>query len=292
MAQPAHTGCLKGCIITPIITFIVLVLIIVIGVTVVLNMTPEKLGLADMELFEGETLRSLGLADVKIKEVFKLIKSIMDEPDESTIVTNKFDAQTEQTTTNSVVSGSNIVQADGSIDYSAMLENKVVYTEEKLLKYNDTTLAYIFNQMIADGSADSEEAIKFIKELNAVINEVSIIKSGDNTTLRIVASIATGSIAEEVNAALKETGVGFVGNMFKLPEKIYLVSYLNLNANEQGELVTSSQSIKINDADNAVSEAIFKVLSKKAQEVAEGEGQQVDTDRNAVNAKIGEAFVA
>ncbi|MBO7155927.1 MAG: hypothetical protein J6V83_00820, partial [Clostridia bacterium] len=115
MAQPAHTGCLKGCIITPIITFIVLVLIIVIGVTVVLNMTPEKLGLADMELFEGETLRSLGLADVKIKEVFKLIKSIMDEPDESTIVTNKFDAQTEQTTTNSVVSGSNIVQADDSI---------------------------------------------------------------------------------------------------------------------------------------------------------------------------------
>lgn len=292
MAQPSHPGCLKGCIITPIITLVVIILIAVIGVTVVLNMTPEKLGIADMELFDGETLRSLGLAEVKIKEVFNLLKSIMDEPDEATIVTNKFDEQAEQSTTNNAVSGSNIVKEDGSIDYVAMLENKVVYPEEKLITYNDTTLAYIFNQMIADGSADSDEAIKFIKELNAVINEVSIIKAGDATTLRIVASISTGSIAEEVNATLKENGAGFVANMFKLPEKIYLVSYLNLSANEQGELVTSSQSIKINDTDNAVSEAIFKVLSKKAEEVAEDEGQEVNTDRNVVNSKIGEAFVA
>lgn len=288
MAQPATPGIIKGCIIGPLVTLVAIILIIVIAVVVVINMTPDALGIADIELFEGETLRTLGLADIKLKDAFDFIKNLMN-PDTSAIVTNPVDKEVEKGVADSSIENSSVAKKDdGTIDYSSIVTDKIVYPTKENITYKDTTLAFIFNQMVTDGAESSEDAIKFLQDLDAEIDEVSIIKEGESTTLRIVASISTASIAGEVNATLEEAGVA---RFFTLPEKIYAVSYSTLTLN--GDVLdTTSVSLKINDSDSPLTDAIMKALSKKADEIAEDNGEEVDTSENNVNGAIGDAFVA
>ncbi len=288
MAQPATPGIIKGCIIGPLITLVAIILIIVIAVVVVINMTPDALGIADIELFEGETLRTLGLADVKIKEVFSFVKNLLN-PDVSVIVTNPVNKEVEKGVADSSIASSSVAKKDdGTIDYSSIVTDKIVYSTKENITYKDTTLAFIFNQMVTDGVVSNEDAIKFLQDLDAEIDEVSIIKDGENSTLRIVASISTVSIAGEINATLEETGVA---RFFTIPEKIYAVSYSTLTLNGEA-LETSSVSFKINDSDSPLTDAIVNVLSKKADEIASENGEKVDTSENSVNGAIGEAFVS
>lgn len=288
MAQPATPGFIKGCIIVPLITILVLVIVVVGAGLIVLNMTPADLGIADVELFDGETLTTLGLADVKLKEIPAFIKEIMNV-EEDKIVTNAPKEEDKAAAENKIAGSSVQMKEDGvTIDYSSIVTDKIIYPTKQTIEYDDTTLAYIFNQMISDGAESSDEAIEFLQEIDASINEVTISKSEEGSSLRLVASIDLTSMTEELVSALKEAGVG---NFIKLPEKAYLVSYSSITINEEG-LVTTSQSLKINDSDNPISKAIMKVLAKKANETAQEEGQQVDTNANVVNDKIGEAFVS
>lgn len=288
MAQPATPGCIKGCIIVPIITILVLVIVVVGGAFIVLNMTPADLGIADVELFEGETFETLGLANVKFKEIPNFIKDLTNV-DESKIVTNTY-TEEDKTSANDNISGSNIKKKeDNTIDYSSIATDKIIYPTKQNVEYNDTTLAYIFNQMLADGAESSDDAVEFLKELNANINEVTIAPGENGYSLRIVASISLQSITGEVKAALKEAGID---GLISLPEKVFLVSYSDMEINAEGTLVTTSKSLKINDSDNPISQAIMKVLAKKANETAQEEGQQIDTSSNVVNDEIGKAFVS
>ncbi len=288
MAQPATPGCVKGCIIGPIIAIVAIILIIVIAAVVVINMTPDQLGIADIELFEGETLRTLGLADVKIKDVFSFIDELMN-PKESDIVKNPINNEVEKGKADAAIESSSVAKNDdGSINYASIANDKIIYSTTQEITYNDTTLAYIFNQMVSDGAESSDAAIKYLQDLDAKINEVTIVRNGETWSLRIVASIETTSIASEVNASLEEMGVG---GLFGLPEKIYAVSYSTLSLGEDS-LTTESVSLKINDSDSPVSQAIMKVLTQKANDTAAQEGQVVDTSENAVNVEIGKAFVS
>lgn len=286
MAQPSTPGLIKGCIIVPLVTILVLVLVVVGGGLIVLNMTPADLGLADVELFEGETLATLGLADIKLKEIPKFLKELMN-PDETKILENQFDATQEQGKAEENIANSSVQKKEnGDIDYSSIVTDKIIYPTKQNIEYNDTTLAYIFNQMVADGAESSDEAVEFLQELDASIAEVSIKEDG---TLRIVAYIDLSSLTGELKQALDEAGVG---SFVKIPERVYLVSYSGLSIDAEGKLVAESKSLKINDSDSPISNAIMKVLARKANEVAEDEGQQIDTSENVVNGKIGEAFVA
>ncbi len=288
MAQPATPGFIKGCIIVPLITILVLVIVVVGAGLIVLNMTPADLGIADVELFDGETLTTLGLADVKLKEIPAFIKDIMNV-EEDKIVTNAPKEEDKVAAENKIAGSSVQMKEDGvTIDYSSIVTDKIIYPTKQTIEYDDTTLAYIFNQMISDGAESSNDAIEFLQDIDASINEVTISKSEEGSSLRLVASIDLTSMTEELVSALKEAGVG---SFIKLPEKAYLVSYSSITINEEG-LVTTSQSLKINDSDNPISKAIMKVLAKKANETAQEEGQQVDTNANVVNDKIGEAFVS
>lgn len=288
MAQPSNPGIIKGCIIGPIVTIIVLILVVVIAAVVLVNLTPDQIGIADIELFEGETLRTLGLADVKLKDVFSFIKTLMN-PSEEDIVLNPVNEEQEKGTADTAIENSSVAKKeDGTIDYSSIVTDKIIYPTTQEITYKDTTLAYIFNQMVSDGAESSDEAIKYLQDLDAKINEVTISKNGESWTLRVVASIETTAIAADVNATLDEMGVG---SFISLPEKVYAVSYSTLILGEDG-LKTESQSLKINDSDSPISKAIMKVLAKKADETAEKEGQEVDTSENVVNEEIGKAFVS
>ncbi len=288
MAQPATPGCLKGCLIFIIVIVLILALLIGGGVYVITR-TPRQLGIENTELFEGETLESLGLADERIIDIIKEIGFLTEEPNEEEIVLNPVNVEEETAKTANAVGGSSVEKEDGTIDYSQIATDKIIYSEEKFVTYDDTTLAYIFNQMVQDGASESDEAIKFLNEINANINEVTVSKNPTETTLRIVASIELASFAGDLQAELENMGVGGV---LKLPSKVFVVSYSKLAISESGELVTTSESLKINDTDNVLAKAIFKVLGKKANEVAEDNGETVNTDENVVNNEIGKAFVA
>ncbi len=290
MAQPATPGCIKGCIITPIIIIAVIIIIAIVGAVVFVNLTPAQLGIADEPIFGEESLRSLGLADVKLKDLYKSLTELLEEPNEGDIVLNPVDTTVESDKADNAVAGSSITfKENGETDYSSIATGKLTYTESKPIDYFDTTLAYIFNQMIHDGVEGEETAINFLREINATINEVTITKTPESVKadLRIVASIELATLAGDVQAELEEMGVG---DIFSLPNKVYVVSYSQMDVVD-GVLVTTSQSLKINDSDNPLSKAIFKALSNKVEETAQDNGATVNTEENAVNNEIGKAFV-
>ena len=50
-------------------------LILVIAFAVVINLTPRQLGIADLKI-EGKTVEAMGIADTKIVDIYKSVKSL------------------------------------------------------------------------------------------------------------------------------------------------------------------------------------------------------------------------
>ncbi len=249
---------LKGLLIT-IIVIVVIALIIGIAAIVVLNMTPNKLGFGDKPIINGESFDSLGLGDVKLINIIKQFKNIY-KPDEKAIVKNGYSAGSEKPVAESnLKTGSNIEVSNGEVVYSSLITNTVEYDKEYLLTYDDKTLAYIFDQMIK-GSDGSNAAFKTIKEMNASIKEVSITKSSEGAQFRIVMAASLANFKEQISNEL-----GTFAGLIKIPDTVYMVSYLKLDAvDSNGKLCLSSVSLKLNDQSEGVTKAIFKVLSSQA----------------------------
>lgn len=299
MAQPATPKCLKGCCLTILIIVLLVVVLIGVSVAVVLNMTPDRLGIADISLdfLGGKTLRDYGLADVKLKEAVKLFKEMMN-PDEDKIVLNRFDESVDKPAAQSNVANSSIVKEDGSYDYSSVVSGKVVYDKVYLKSYLDTTLAYMFDSMVssaetgieAEGDPDSR-GVKFLRDINANVNEVTISASGDGYTLRIVASISLKPLQDELKNALANAKIP--QSLIKIPDRVYIVSYAAISADGEGKLITVPQDIRINDVENAVADAIFAALADSASDAAGDNAGAIETsDKNAINGEILNAFAA
>lgn len=77
-----------------LITLVLIVVLVAVAFVVVINLTPRQLGLADMQI-EGQTFEELGIADVKIINIYKSIKSLS-EVEEDKVVTNKYDETQEK----------------------------------------------------------------------------------------------------------------------------------------------------------------------------------------------------
>jgi len=269
-----------GCILGPIITLIIVIAVIGIAAAVLLNMTPEKLGFADEPIFNGQSLRDMGLADVKIKDFFSLIKSLM-KPNEGEIVKNAYNPEQESgNAKNAITAGGSNLQPDesGNVDYTLLLDTPLTYDNNYRIVYNDTTLAYIFDTMVQQTSGKAEEGLEFIKSINARINEVSITGFGNNAKLRIVMSSDIGMFSKEIKDKL-----GAAGSFISIPVKIFIVCYYDMGAGSDGKVTLEGVSIKINDTDNLVADAIFAFLASKA-DVESGAG------RDIVSQKIAEAF--
>lgn len=68
-----------------IFSLIAIVLILVIAFAVVINLTPRQLGIADLKI-EGKTVEEMGIADTKIVDIYKSVKSLS-KVNESDVVT-------------------------------------------------------------------------------------------------------------------------------------------------------------------------------------------------------------
>lgn len=264
-----------------LISLVVIIAVIAIVFVVIINLTPRKLGLADVKVGE-ETIEEMGFADFKLLDIYKFFKTLS-KPDEDKIVKNA-PTDSDKVAAENVAQGSSIIGEDGKADFGKVLEGKVLYDNEYLIEYSDKVLAHVFSVAVEDASngSSANDAMKYISDLGATVREVSITdkKADGSANLRIILEISLGSIKSEVENALPSV----VANVLPIPDKVFIASYVTMSANEDGKIQTTSQSVKINDEDNALSQAIFKVLANKAG------ASDADSAKDIVNEKIGEGF--
>lgn len=278
-------GC-GGCLLKIVIAIAVIIILLVIAAVIIVNLTPEQIGIADLDI-GGMTLRELGLADVKFKEMFTLLNGVMN-PNVDNIVTNRYDPDVAKPEVDGNLAAATNT-GDGEFKYSEVLEQTVIYDKEYLYTYSDTTLAYLFQQMLneaeTEGAEVNNDAIAFLRDLNAEIDEVTINDlGGGKYELRVVASI---DITDFKNEIMKNIPAA-VARLVTLPDRVYIVSYSDITADSEGQLVTTGKSIRINDMQSVVADAIFKVVAGSASDKIEGENESVD--QNSVNDMVGEGF--
>lgn len=254
-----------------LITLVLIVVLVAVAFVVVINLTPRQLGLADMQI-EGQTFEELGIADVKIINIYKSIKSLS-EVEEDKVVTNKYDETQEKQKSEEKFEGSTLESTD---DYSSVIDTQVKYDVRKLVEYDDVTIAYIFNNIVKNGTESSSEAVKVLKDANISVKELTVGVSGDRGTLRIVSLIELGQYKAEIENAL-----GAAKAFFKVPDKAYVVSELSFSVDAQGKMVTQGESVCVNgNNDDPVTKAIMGVVVSKMGDVSGVED---------LNAKLGEA---
>lgn len=280
-----RSGC-GGCLLKIFIAIVVIAILLVVAAVVIVNLTPDQLGIADIDI-NGTTLREMGLADTKIKEIIRFATDVMNA-NSSDIVTNPYNAQTEQSTADNNLSASvSVTPGEGGYNYTDILTDKVLYDGNYLYEYRDTTLAYLFQQMLDEansGNADiSNDALDFLNRINGRVEEVSINAAGLGYELRLVVSIDLGSYKTAIESRLPF-------RIVRIPDRVYIVSYSDITANSEGELVPAGRSIRINDIESVVADAIFTVISADAAENVEG-GEEL-TGQEAVNRAIGDGFAA
>ena len=258
-----------------IFSLIAIVLILVIAFAVVINLTPRQLGIADLKI-EGKTIEEMGIADTKIVDIYKSVKSLS-KVNESDVVTNTYDEEQEKDKSQDKFSGSSL---DGKDDYSSIISGKVEYDTKKIVEYDDVTLAYIFNNAVQNGADSSSDAVKVLKDANVVVKEITIGVSDGKGTMRIVSMVELGQYKSDIENAL-----GAAKALFKVPEKVYIVSEISFTVDEtNGKMISKSESVCVNgNNDDPVTKAILNVIVGKIDGVDSVDG---------LNEKLGEAVSA
>lgn len=281
MARSSKCG---GCC---LIMVIIIIAAIVGGSIYVSNMTLAKLGLGDKEIFEGQTINSLGLGDIKIKDIFSFLRNLR-KPDEDSIVDKPFDPVTE-----AAAAGSNLQNAlnvplteDGGIDFATLLENNVVYNEKYLILYHDTTFAYITNTFIsqkmnesAESGEDDEDAQMF-KNINANVAQISIYPEGSAYKLKIVFKADMSFVKDKIKEQTGNQIPAFVINT--IPSALYFTAISTLTADESGKLAAVNEDVVIN---NAVMEGVTNLIF-----AAIGNGNP-DESKSKIGDAMARAFV-
>lgn len=258
-----------------IFSLIAIVLILVIAFAVVINLTPRQLGIADLKI-EGKTVEEMGIADTKIVDIYKSVKSLS-KVNESDVVTNTYDEEQEKDKSQDKFSGSSL---DGKDDYSSIISGKVEYDTKKIVEYDDVTLAYIFNNAVQNGADSSSDAVKVLKDANVIVKEITIGVSDGKGTMRIVSMVELGQYKSDIENAL-----GAAKALFKVPEKVYIVSEISFTVDEtNGKMISKSESVCVNgNNDDPVTKAILNVIVGKIDGVDSVDG---------LNEKLGEAVSA
>ena len=254
----------KGCLISILCS----VIILVVGVVVVMNLTPRQLKLADISL-AGMTIEDMGIADIKIWNIFKSISSI-GNANEQEIVKRPYVPETEKTNAQNNLDNSSL---DGE-SYSEIAKNKVVYPDRYLLTYQDTTLAYLMNSAIYDAE-NTSEATQALKDTSISICEITITTKDNKGSIRIVSKMALDSLDDAMGESM-----GSVGSMMTVPEKIFIVSELDFTVNSEGKMETESKSLSLNgNTDDPVTNAITNMLLGNSEEgnTLDGLNQSIGT---------------
>ncbi|MFA6765791.1 MAG: hypothetical protein WCS45_01910, partial [Clostridia bacterium] len=238
--------CSGGCLVKILITVIIIAVIIGGALWWVSVQTPAKLGFADTEI-GGTTLRQMGLAEVRIIDLIRIIRNLL-KPDESKIVTNPYDPEKDKLAADNKLKDTSIPLDGEDPDYLHLLgEEPLTTTTPMLLELADTEIAYIMDAII-NSSAEADEDLQVIRDLNAALVQVEITK-GSTTTLGMMMAIDISSIKNDI-----PMGGGL------LPDRIYLNSVNKLQAANDGIISTQSQGIEINGMKDETAKAVINAL--------------------------------
>ncbi|MBR4800887.1 MAG: hypothetical protein IK048_04395 [Clostridia bacterium] len=254
------------------ITILIIVILVVVAAVIVINLTPRQLHLEQISLGE-KTVEELGLADTKIIDIYKGIKSIGNTKEED-VVDNPVNQEEEKANAEDNFEGSTLGNTD---DYSSVAIEPVVYVVPKLIEYDDTTIAYILDNIVQHADADSSEEIKALKDANLSVKELSITKDGSTGKMRVVSYMDLSNYQDDIKNAL-----GAAASVLPIPKQAYLVSEFTFTVNSlTGKMETTPVSISVNgNSDDPVSRAILEVMGSMA------DGEDVDS----LNGKLGEAI--
>ncbi|MFW5780566.1 MAG: hypothetical protein ACOCWI_03865 [Bacillota bacterium] len=244
--------CIGGCLMKILITIVIIVVLIGGALWWVSNQTPDELGFADTD-FGGTTLREMGLAEMKIKDLISVIRNLM-KPDETQIVTNPYDLEEDKegADTNTIAAG---IPMDGEDpDYMFLLGDEPLTTEiPLLLEYTDTEIAYIMDTIIGY-SEEYDEDVEVIRDMNASLVQVEINKASIST-VEMMLAVDISSIKEDI-----PMGGGL------LPDRIYLNSVNKLEVDSSGIISTESQNIEVNGMTDETSTAVINALLSAVDE--------------------------
>jgi hypothetical protein len=269
-----------GCLAKALISILVVVVIVVVACVALLHLTPNHFKLGDVQI-AGTSINELGLGDTKFIDIIKSFFALK-KPDESAIVTNAPTAEDKSAVADKIETGSSIdLKEDGTPDFSSIATDPVIYDKEYLISYSDKELAGLFQNIISDAKAkaDAPDSIKFLADLDATIASITIYnKSNSKADIRIVAKISLGSLKEEILKNLP----AFLGN--QLPDTVFIATYGTISANVAGDVIYTHVDCLINDKDDALSTAIFKVIANRASL------EQSQDPKAAVGNKVGAGF--
>lgn len=256
--------CIGGCFLKIIITIIIIIALLAGTVLVVSNMTIEKLGLSDRNI-GGQTLREMGLAQIKLKDVVSMLNKLLNT-DENTIITNPFNPIADKATADSSAGDIGVPMDGDSPDYLSLLGDTPITTAyPTLVTFSDTEVAYILNNMVTKASSvageEGEDEAEILRDMNANIAQVSIIKD-TNMSLQIILKM-------DISAMKEDTNIPFIGGF--LPNVLYLNSINKLNIDEQGNISTESESIQINGMTDEFATVILNALFNSLSQGQENE---------------------
>lgn len=253
------------------IALLVIVVILAIAFVVVINLTPRQLHLENVAI-GGKTIDELGIADTKIINIYKSIKSIGNAK-ESDVVDNPVNEQEDKAAAEENMQGSSLEDKD---DYSDVTKGHVTYDVQRLVTYDDTTIAYILDNIVQNADASSSSEIKALKDANLSVKELTIGLDSGHGTLRIVSYMDLSAYQNDIKNAL-----GSAASILPIPKYAYLVSDFTFTVDELGKMVTTPTGVCINgNNDDPVSKAILDVIGSMAG------GENIDS----LNGKLGEAL--
>ncbi len=258
-----------------LIAILVLIVVVVVAFVVIINLTPRQLHLESISLGD-KTIEELGLADTKIIDIYKSIKSIGNTK-ESDVVENPVNKEEEKSNASDNMEGS---VKDYNDDYSSVAVEPVVYDVRRLVSYDDTTIAYILDNIVQHASEDASDEVKALKDAHISVKELTITKESGVGKMRVVSYMDLTSYQDQIKEAL-----GSAASILPIPKQAYLVSEFSFTVEtgalspDLGKMITTPLSISINgNNDDPVSKAILEVM-----------GNMTGEDINSLNGKLGEA---
>lgn len=231
---------MSKCCIACLVVLVILLLAVGIAFAFLWNSTPESLNIADKKINDTSCI-DLGIEKYKIKDIVKGIKQIKDF-DPSSVLSNGYNTVTEAHNSLEALDGSN-VKTGAELNPSMLLISEASYSKPYLKKYQDTTLAFLFNSALTS-SASVEK--NYYGNLNVSVSEVSIIKNDSETSAKIVLKIP---FAEN-------------GNLKNFPDYVLLTVFAKFDVSVYGKANVIDTSIKVSDGNELMTAIISKSLDK------------------------------
>lgn len=232
-----------------LIAFVLVVVVVAgIGLVVVANMTPRDLNLTQVSI-GGKTIEELGLADTKIKDIFKSFNSLSDNKD---VVDNPYDQATEEQSASDAMAGSSIENEE---NYLPLLDGKVTYDKQYLKVYQDKTLAYIFNNIVTSAS-NQDGTLEELRNLNVTIEQMSINVVDGKPSLNVIGKFSIVQFKQQIVEQL-----GVLASFVKIPDYLYIKVDFDVAVDSLGMMTLASTGYSINgQEDDPVIKALLEVV--------------------------------